>query len=174
VAITNGVTTQAGTPLVGLPPTRPSPIRNVCFPTRRCNLSGRQPCPHTELAARYLDLKRDALGEDASVPDFGDVTFSTTFTTTGVDDVLLANAAPQTHFEKRVRTAERKAALNKLLDGTYNLSGIPLDDGASQTDKDINQKIFELLSQEDDGADSLLFHEGRRTALRSGPGRTAD
>ncbi|TDT39430.1 hypothetical protein DES49_2355 [Halospina denitrificans] len=159
VAITNDINTQSGKALVGAPS-----YQTVADPERTLSNPALQPfrdatVPARRIAARYFDLKRSAISDDASIPDFEDVTFSTTFTTTGVDDVLLANAAPQTHFEERVRTSERKQALEKLLDGTYNLSGVPLDDGASDRDKAINQKLFELLSQESDSADPLLFHE---------------
>lgn len=159
VAITDGVTTQSGTPLVGAPSyqTIADPDRVLSNPAlgpfREATLPARR------VADRYFELKRETLGDNASIPDFEDVTFSTTFTTTGVDDVLLANAAPQTHFEDSVRTSERKEALKKLLDGTYNLSGVPLPDSAEDRDKAINQKIFELLAQESGDADTLLFHE---------------
>ncbi|MGM0449787.1 MAG: Ig-like domain-containing protein, partial [Pseudomonadota bacterium] len=159
VAVTNGITTQSGTALVGAPS-----YQTVADPERTLSNPALQPfrdatVPARRIAARYFDLKRSATGDAGSIPDFDDVTFSTTFTTTGVDDVLLANAAPQTHFEDSVRTSERKAALEKLLDGTYNLSGVPLDDSASDRDKAINQKLFELLAQENGDADPLLFHE---------------
>ena len=157
VAITNGVTTTSGTPLVGAPN-----YQTIADPERVLSNVALQPfrdatVPARRAASRVADFKSDIVG-DGGVPKFEDIVFSTTLTTTGIEDVLVANAAPVTHFTDTEREKRRKRAIRKLIEGDYNLSGQAVD-GASDTDSAINAKIFELLSQEPDDADQLLFHD---------------
>lgn len=83
-----------------------------------------------------------ALGLDAPTGD--DIAFSVTFTTTAVDDVLAANAAPRTFFESKGKVDARKQAIESLVEGDYNLTEQPVSGDA--TDQAVNNRIFALLT----------------------------
>ncbi|AZT82377.1 hypothetical protein EHN06_01830 [Marinobacter sp. NP-4(2019)] len=107
--------------------------------------------PARAFGSDFFDFKRETLSElgrsAAGIPTFDDVTFAISFTTTAVEDVLLANAAPAAWFRNHLLTDRKQSVLNALIDGDFNLSDQPLS-GASAEDQQINSRIFELLTDD--------------------------
>lgn len=107
--------------------------------------------PARAFGSDFFDFKREALGDlgrsAADIPTFDDVTFAISFTTTAVEDVLLANAAPATWFRDQLLTDRKQSVLNGLIAGDFNLSDQPLS-GASSEDQQINSRIHELLTDD--------------------------
>ena len=146
LALTNGIVDAQGTPLVGSPT-----YQSVADPDRTLSNAAFQPfreamLPARRLAADYFDFKRSYPAAEAFPPDFDDVVYSTTITTTAVDDVLLANAAPITYFRSMLEIAQRQNELPRLVDGFYNLSNQPLPDGATAEEQSLNTTLFNTLT----------------------------
>ncbi|MCH8498827.1 MAG: hypothetical protein LAT63_10140 [Marinobacter sp.] len=155
VALTNGIRTAQGEKLVGAPQ-----YQSIADPSKAISNVALQPfrdvmVPARQLAARYFQFKTEALNEASAIPGFADVVFSTTFTTTGIDDILLANAAPVTYFRSQTRIQARQDAVSRLISGAFNLTNQPLSENASADDQAINQRIYELLTI----AGELTFYE---------------
>ncbi|MEQ9547846.1 MAG: hypothetical protein RIK85_17745 [Marinobacter sp.] len=115
-----------------------------------------QPFRDSTLPARafgsdFFDFKREALSDlgrsTAGIPTFDDVTFAISFTTTAVEDVLLANAAPAAWFRNHLLIDRKQTVLNALIAGDFNLSDQSIGDASSE-DQLINSRIFELLTDE--------------------------
>lgn len=107
--------------------------------------------PARAFGSDFFDFKREALGDlgrnAADIPTFDDVTFAISFTTTAVEDVLLANAAPASWFRNQLLVDRRQSVLRNLIAGNFNLSDQAMS-GASSEDQDINSRIYELLTDE--------------------------
>lgn len=107
--------------------------------------------PARAFGSDFFDFKREALGDlgrsVAGIPTFDDVTFAISFTTTAVEDVLLANAAPAAWFRDHLLTDRKQTVLNALIAGDFNLSGQAVS-GATDEDQQINSRIYELLTDE--------------------------
>ncbi|WP_166266992.1 hypothetical protein [Marinobacter caseinilyticus] len=146
LALTNAIVDAQGQPLVGSPT-----YQTVGHPDRTLSNAAFQPfrdalVPARRLATDYFDFKRQ-FSESADFPsDFNDVTFSTTITTTAIDDVLLANAAPITFFRSSLQIEARQAAIGQLISGFYNLTQQPLDGGSTVDEQNINSEIFNVLT----------------------------
>ncbi len=146
LSLTDQILDANGDPLVGSPT-----YQSVADPDRTLSNAAFQPfrqamLPARMLAADYFDFKRE-YPESADFPSrFEDVTYATAITTTAVEDVLLANAAPITFYRALLITAQRQQELRKLVDGFYNLSGQPLDEGASSEEADLNAAIYSTLT----------------------------
>ncbi|MCG2581094.1 MAG: hypothetical protein KA296_09485 [Marinobacter sp.] len=107
--------------------------------------------PARAFGSDFFDFKREALSDlgrsAAGIPTFDDVTFAISFTTTAVEDVLLANAAPAAWFRNHLLTDRKQTTLNALIAGDFNLSDQPIS-GATDEQQQINSRIFELLTDE--------------------------
>jgi len=146
LALTNDIVDADGEPLVGSPT-----FQSVADPERTLSNAAFQPfrdamLPARQLAADYFDFKREVAASAGFAQSFEDVTYSTTITTTAVDDVLLANAAPVTYYRSVLSVAQRQQALNRLLDGFYNLSDQTLGEGATSDEEALNSQIYQTLT----------------------------
>ncbi len=107
--------------------------------------------PARAFGSDFFDFKREALGDlgrsAAGIPTFDDVTFAISFTTTAVEDVLLANAAPAAWFRNHLLTDRKQTVLNALIAGDFNLSDQPISE-ATDEEQQINSRIFELLTDD--------------------------
>lgn len=153
VVITNSVEDSSGDPLVASPAYQnyrdPSqPLGNSALaPFRGAILQWEQ------LAEGYFGFMQnvyDQAGAPFSAPSKNDIVFSITFSTTAIDDVLKANAAPRTFFEQSARTDARKAAITDLINGEYNLTNQPID-SEEPADVGINGRIYQLLTDQSAG-----------------------
>lgn len=145
LALTNGVLDEDGNPLVGS-----VTYQSVANPDRVLSNAAFQPfrdvmLPARRLAADYFDFKRDYPEAAAFPSTFGDVVYSTTITTTAIDDVLLANTAPVTFFQSTLSIAQRQNELGRLQAGFYNLSDQPLA-SASAEEMALNSAIHNTLT----------------------------
>ncbi|MDX1457413.1 MAG: hypothetical protein R3276_07465 [Marinobacter sp.] len=145
VAISNAIVDGQGEPLVGS-----VTYQSVSNPERILSNPALQPfrdamVPARTLTAEYFDFKRDILGNAATGKTFADIPMATTVTMTAVDDVLLANAAPATFFERSLLIDAKQTALGLLQNGSYNLTEQPV---AGQADQAVNDEIFRLLTDE--------------------------
>ena len=146
VALTNDIVDAQGEPLVGSPTyqTVADPGRvlsNVAFePFREALLPARQ------LAEDYFEFKSESAAAGSFPFGFEDVVFSTTVTTTAIDDVLLANAAPVTFFRSSVAIQARQDGLSQLIDGFFNLTQQPLGGSATAEQQSINDQIYTTLT----------------------------
>lgn len=106
------------------------------------------------LASGYFSFMQSVFDQvpslGATAPTKDDIVFSITFTTTAVDDVLEANAAPRTFFKSSQEIAARHDAINKLTDGSLNLSNQPVNTGDA-ADSAINGRIYQLLTDPTQG-----------------------
>lgn len=103
----------------------------------------------------FMQTVFDTVGVPANAPSQDDIVFSMTFTTTGVDDVLSANAAPRKFFQSSQELDARNDAIDKLIEGTLNLT----DQGTTSSepaDAAINSRIYELLT--DPGQSFKLYN----------------
>ncbi|WP_372986669.1 hypothetical protein [Marinobacter sp.] len=146
LALTNDIVDAEGEALVGSPT-----FQSVADPERTLSNAAFQPfrdamLPARQLAADYFDFKREVAASAGFAQSFADVTYSTTITTTAVDDVLLANAAPITYYRSVLSVAQRQQALNRLLDGFYNLSDQVLGEGATSEEEALNSQIYQTLT----------------------------
>jgi len=142
--LTNDIVDARGEPLVGSPT-----FQSVSDPQRVLSNAALTPfrqamLPARQLAADFFAFRGEFLG--GQQPGFEDVTFATGITTTAVEDVLLANAAPVTFFTRQLGLERKQAAIGELLAGTFNLSGQPLGSGASAEHEAINGEIYRLLT----------------------------
>ena len=146
LAITNDIVDSEGEPLVGAPT-----YQSVADPEAILSNAAFEPfrealLPARRLVSDYFDFKREADAASGFPATFDDVVFSTTITTTAIDDVLLANAAPVTFFRSSLRIQARQQGLEQLTAGFYNLSQQPLDDSATAEQQSINDRIFTILT----------------------------
>lgn len=146
LALTNDIVDAQGEPLVGSPTyqsiANPEVVlSNAAFEPFRDAL-----LPARSLAADYFDFKREFEASAGFAATFSDVTFSTTMTTTAVEDVLLANAAPVTFFRESLRIQGRQEALGELLADFYNLTQQPLDESATAEQQSVNDEIYNILT----------------------------
>ncbi|MEA1079982.1 hypothetical protein [Marinobacter qingdaonensis] len=146
LALTNDIVDANGEPLVGSPT-----YQSVADPERVLSNAAFQPfrkamLPARKLAADYFDFKRDYDASAGFSATFADVPYATAITTTAVEDVLLANAAPITYFRSSLQVAQRQEELGKLVDGFYNLSDQPLGEGASGEESAVNSAIYTKLT----------------------------
>lgn len=146
VALTDEIVDANGEPLVGSPTYQSvadgeRTLSNPLFqPFRQAML------PARKLVADYFDFKRE-YPTSADFPSrFEDITYATAITTTAVEDVLLANAAPITFYRALLGSAQRRQELRKLFEGFYNLSDQPLGEGVSAAEADINSAIYNTLT----------------------------
>lgn len=146
LALTNDIVDANGEPLVGSPT-----YQSVADPERVLSNAAFQPfrkamLPARKLAADYFDFKRDYDASAGFSATFADVPYATAITTTAVEDVLLANAAPITYFRSSLQVAQRQEELGKLVDGFYNLSDQPLGEGANGEESALNTAIYTKLT----------------------------
>lgn len=145
LAITDDIVDTNGDPLVGAPTYQSvadpeAVLSNVAFePFREALLPARR------LASDYFEFKQ-AFSVAGFPKMFDDVVFSTTITTTAVDDVLLANTAPVTFFRNSLGIAARQEGLQQLISGFYNLTQQPLEGAATAEQQDINDEIHTTLT----------------------------
>ena len=96
------------------------------------------------LAAGYFGFMQsvyDSASIPSTAPQREDIVFSLTFTTTAVEDVLVGAAAPETFFEDLFTLRTRQQAIEKLMNGTYNLQG-----DASGVDDPQDQAVIQQLN----------------------------
>jgi hypothetical protein len=98
VAVTDDIVDAEGEPLVGSPT-----YQTVADPDRTLSNAAFQPfrdamLPARQLAADYFEFKRDFEGSESFATDFGDVTYSSTITTTAVDDVFFKSPSASKNF----------------------------------------------------------------------------
>lgn len=146
LALTNDIVDANGEPLVGSPT-----YQSVADPERILSNAAFQPfrkamLPARKLAADYFDFKREYDASAGFSATFADVPYATAITTTAVEDVLLANAAPVTYFRSSLQVAQRQEELGKLVDGFYNLSDQPLGEGATGEESGVNSAIYTKLT----------------------------
>ncbi len=146
LALTNDIVDANGEPLVGSPT-----YQSVADPERVLSNAAFQPfrkamLPARKLAADYFDFKREYDASAGFSATFADVPYATAITTTAVEDVLLANAAPITYFRSSLQVAQRQEELGKLVDGFYNLSDQPLGEGANGEESAVNTAIYTKLT----------------------------
>ncbi|WP_203298966.1 hypothetical protein [Marinobacter sediminum] len=146
LAVTNDIVDANGEPLVGSPT-----YQSVADPDRILSNGAFAPfrdamLPARKLAADYFDFKREFAESADFGATFADVPYATTITTTAVEDVLLANAAPVTFFRSSLQISQRQEELVKLVNGFYNLSDQPLAEGASTAEANLNSAIFATLT----------------------------
>lgn len=146
LALTNDIVDANGEPLVGSPT-----YQSVADPDKVLSNAAFQPfreamLPARQLAADYFDFKREYPAAASFTATFDDVTYATAITTTAVEDVLLANAAPVTHFRETLQVSQRQQELGKLVAGFYNLSNQPLDGEASSEESSVNTAIYTKLT----------------------------
>lgn len=147
LALTNDIVDAQGEPLVGSPT-----YQSVADPDRVLSNGAFQPfrdvmLPARNLAADYFDFKREYPDSADFAKTFDDVTYATTITTTAVEDVLLANAAPVTYYLSTLGVAKRQAELARVIDGFYNLSGQNVD-GATAEEQALNSALYAELTDE--------------------------
>lgn len=165
VALSNDIRDANGERLVGAPI-----YQSVSNPARILSNPLVQPfrdsaMPSRQLVTDFSRFKADffaprSSGGSAEVPDFGDFVYSATFTTTAIDDVLLANAAPVTFFDSSLLIDVRQQAVERLVSGFYNLTGQRLGESFSdstQDERDINNGLFARLTDENE--DFRLFDQ---------------
>lgn len=146
VVVTNSVQDANGNPLVGSPAYQnfsnpEEPLGNSQFQAFRDAI-----LQWETLAEGYFGFMQtvfDQASVPATAPTKDDIVLSLTFTTTGVEDVLTANAAPRTFFEQSQRLDARNDAITKLNGGTLNLTDQPTGDA---TDDAVNSRLFSLLT----------------------------
>ena len=146
LAVTNNIVDAEGSPLVGSPT-----YQSVADPNKTLSNPAFGPfreamLPARRLAAAFFDFKREVEESSDFPAQFEDVVYATTITTTAVDDVLLANAAPVTFFETTLAVAHRQQGLSNLFSGFYNLSGQALAEGASAEEQAANSGIYATLT----------------------------
>ncbi|MBD3641549.1 MAG: hypothetical protein HUJ18_11200 [Marinobacter sp.] len=149
LAVTNDIVDAEGQPLVGSPT-----YQSVANPDRVLSNAAFQPfrdamVPARQLAADYFEFKREYPQSSGFGTTFGDVTYSTTITTTAVDDVLLANAAPVTHYRSVLGIEQRQKQLGRLINGFYNLSDQGLGADATAEEQDLNTRLYQTLTDPD-------------------------
>ncbi|WP_323751079.1 hypothetical protein [Marinobacter sp.] len=145
LALSDSIVDADGKPLVGS-----VTYQSVANPDRELSNALYQPfrdamLPARKLAADYFDFKREHEAAADFKATFADIPYATAITTTAVDDVLLANAAPVTFYSEVLTIEQRKKDLNKLFSGFYNLSGQTLAEG-SQAEQDLNAKLYTNLT----------------------------
>ena len=146
LALTNDIVDASGEPLAG------SPVyQSVADPDRILSNAAFQPfrdamLPARNLAADYFDFKREFAASAEFPSGFDDVVYATAITTTAVEDVILANAAPITYYRSVVSMAQRQQELGKLVDDYYNLSDQPLGEGASGEEANLNSELYATLT----------------------------
>lgn len=125
-----------------------------------------------QLASGYFSFKAavyQAAGLSVNTPTAEDILFSLTFTTTATDAPLKSLAAPEFFFEKSLRTGYKQDAIEKLVGGTYNLSG---DNSAmtTVTDGAINSTINFLLTSQQlpDASPNPLYNSTIAAAIGGG------
>ena len=146
LAVTNDIVDASGNPLVGSPT-----YQSVADPERVLSNGAFGPfrdamLPARQLAADYFDFKREYAESADFSATFADIPYATTITTTAVDDVLVANAAPVTFFRSSLQISQRQDELVKLVNGFYNLSDQPLGEGASSAESNLNSAIYATLT----------------------------
>ena len=145
LALSDSIVDAEGKPLVGS-----VTYQSVANPDRVLSNALYQPfrdamLPARKLAAGYFDFKREHEASAGFKATFGDIPYATMITTTAVDDVLLANAAPVTYFKEMLTIEQRKSDLQKLFDGFYNLSGQTLAEG-SAAEQNLNAQLYADLT----------------------------
>ncbi|WP_323754227.1 hypothetical protein [Marinobacter sp.] len=145
LALSDSIVDAEGKPLVGS-----VTYQSVANPDRVLSNALYQPfrdamLPARKLAADYFDFKREHEASAQFAATFADIPYATMITTTAVDDVLLANAAPVTYYQEMLTIEQRKTELQKLFDGFYNLSGQTLAEG-SEAEQSLNAAIYTKLT----------------------------
>ncbi|MFV8572578.1 hypothetical protein ACNQ6O_15345 [Marinobacter sp. SBS5] len=145
LALSDSIVDAEGKPLVGS-----VTYQSVANPDRELSNALYQPfrdamLPARKLAADYFDFKREHEGSAGFKATFSDIPYATMLTTTAVDDVLLANAAPVTYYREMLTIEQRKSDLQKLFDGFYNLSGQTLAEG-SAAEQNLNAQLYADLT----------------------------
>ncbi|MCM0614087.1 hypothetical protein KFJ24_16485 [Marinobacter sediminum] len=174
LALTNDLVDANGEPLVGSPA-----YQSVADPAQTLSNAGFQPfrdamLPARNLAADYFDFKREFPEATGFTSGFDDVVYTTAITTTAVEDVILANAAPVTYYRSMLATAQRQQELGKLVGGVYNLSDQPLGEGASDEESSLNSALYATLTDpgfrlyDEDLATILMDANGNGTTVRYG------
>lgn len=149
LAVTNDIVDAEGQPLVGSPT-----YQSVANPERVLSNAAFQPfrdamVPARQLAADYFEFKREYPPSSGFGTTFGDVTYSTAITTTAVDDVLLANAAPVTYYRSALGIKQRQEQLGRLINGFYNLSDQALGADATAEEQDLNARLYQTMTDPD-------------------------
>lgn len=166
LAVTNDIVDASGAPLVGSPT-----YQSVADPERVLSNGAFQPfrdamVPARKLAADYFEFKRGYPESADFAANFDDVAYVTAITTTAVEDVLLANAAPVTYFRSSLKTEQRQEELGKLFDGFYNLSGQTLGGDASAEEESLNSALYATLTD----TSFRLYDEALATVLSDANG----
>lgn len=154
IALSNDLRTSMGSPLVGSPAYQSisNPARvlgNPLFAAFRASAA-----PSRQQVTDFGQFKREFFSNNASsvpasIAGFDDVVYSATFTTTAIEDVLVANAAPESFFQEDLRVDLRRKQIGKLVSGFYNLTNqrIGTTTGDSTADeRAINEAIFTRLT----------------------------
>jgi len=146
LAVTNDVVDSEGEPLVGAPT-----YQSVADPEAILSNAAFEPfrealLPARRLVSDYFDFKRESDAAAGFPASFEDVVFSTTITTTAIEDVLLANAAPVTFFRSSLAIQARQQGLAQLISGFYNLTQQPLNGSATAEQQAINDEIYSILT----------------------------
>jgi hypothetical protein len=153
VVITNSVEDIDGDPLVASPAYQN--YRDPSQPLGNDRLAAFRDAilQWEQLADGYFGFMQDVY-ERASAPfnapSKDDIVFSITFSTTAIEDVLEANAAPRTFLEQSARTDARKAAITALINSDYNLTNQPIESD-EPADLGINNAIYQLLTDPSQG-----------------------
>jgi len=145
VVLGNKIVDKDGDPLV-----RENRFETASNPEFVISNPALQPFRDSMLPARawgseFFSFKREFGGSGAEASSFSDVTFAISFTTTAVEDVLLANAAPAAWLRQSLMTERKKSVLGQVFAGGFNFSGQELV-GAEEQDQQINQRMFSLLT----------------------------
>lgn len=101
--------------------------------------------PARDYGSDFFGFKREQGGGTAEPSTYEDITFAISFTTTAVEDVLLANAAPAAWFRQHLLTDLKKEVIDQVIAGELNFTNQAVS-GQSEQDDQINQRIFELLT----------------------------
>ncbi|TVP54493.1 MAG: hypothetical protein EA349_11345, partial [Halomonadaceae bacterium] len=139
VALSNDIIDANGDPLVGAPIYRSAsdPARVVTNPQfnpfqRSATASRQQVTDFNRFKADFFSNRETP--QSVSVPGFRDIVYSANLTTTALDDVLLANAAPLSFYNNQLLVETRQAEIVRLVEGFYNHSNGALGEGANASE----------------------------------------
>lgn len=145
VVLSNEIQDKNGNPLV-----RENRFETASNPKFTLSNAGLQPFrdvmePARDLGAAFFNFKRQAGGQNSESATYDDITFAISFTTTAVEDVLLANAAPAAWFRENLLVDLKKRVIGQVLAGDLNFSNQAVT-GQFEEDNRIITRIFELLT----------------------------
>jgi pimeloyl-ACP methyl ester carboxylesterase len=166
VVITNDVKDASGEPLIAAPSYEnyrdtSQPLGNALLKSVRGAVLNWE-----KLASGYFGFMADVYEQaglpEGTAPTADDIVFSISFTTTAVDDVLKANAAPRTFLRSKAETDQKQSVIESLNSGAINVTGQPID-GADGKTQLIASRIYTLLTNQAEGFP--LFNADLATSL---------